>query len=79
MKQDRRSILGTNEKSQANAEAADYRGDDSECVDCCSGAVAWKKGPALRYRDPASGAVVLVDAQSGVIFHVGTVRFRYDD
>ncbi len=38
-----------------------------------------KQGPALRYRYPVSGAVVRVDVVSGVIFHIGTVRFIYDD
>ncbi len=33
---------------------------------------------ALRYRHPATGRTVLVDAVTGEIFHVGTGRYRYD-
>lgn len=36
-----------------------------------------QKGPALRYRHPVNGKAVLVDAQSGEIFHVGAEGYRY--
>jgi len=37
-----------------------------------------KKGPALRYRHPTSGKVLLVDKTTGEIFHVGGGGFKYD-
>ncbi len=36
-----------------------------------------KLGPALRYVHPTTGRSVVVDAATGVIFHVGGEGFRY--